>query len=227
MAEDRLAVGRIAGIAGPPGGPADAVQTAQRRVLAYTEIRVPFTVNRREIDDIQRGATDAELDDLDRAAHAAAITENRAVFHGWPAAGITGLVDASGYPRVTLGDDCQTYPTVVAQAVDRMRTRGIGGPYALAISPARYTRIVETTEHGGYLLVDHLTRVLGGDVIWSPGLDGALLLSQRGGDFVLAVGQDWSVGYTAHDAEYVQLYLEETLTFRAVEPDAVVVLAEA
>jgi uncharacterized linocin/CFP29 family protein len=225
--EDRLAVGRIAGIAGPPGGPADAVQTAQRRVLAYTEIRVPFTVNRREIDDIQRGATDAELDDLDRAAHAAAITENRAVFHGWPAAGITGLVDASGYPRVTLGDDCQTYPTVVAQAVDRMRTRGIGGPYALAISPARYTRIVETTEHGGYLLVDHLTRVLGGDVIWSPGLDGALLLSQRGGDFVLAVGQDWSVGYTAHDAEYVQLYLEETLTFRAVEPDAVVVLAEA
>ena len=78
-----------------------------------------------------------------------------------------------------------------------MRARGIGGPYALAISPARYTRIVETTEHGGYLLVDHLTRVLGGEVIWSPGLDGALLLSQRGGDFVLAVGQDWSVGYSA------------------------------
>jgi aminopeptidase-like protein len=74
--------------------------------------------------------------------------------------------------------------------------------------------------------VRSLARVLGGEVIWSPGLDGALLLSQRGGDFVLAVGQDWSVGYSSHDAEHVQLYLEETLTFRSIEPDAVIVLAE-
>ena len=52
------------------------------------------------------------------------------------------------------------------------------------------------------------------------------MLSQRGGDFLLAVGQDWSIGYTAHDAETVQLYLEETLTFRAIEPDAVIVLTD-
>jgi uncharacterized linocin/CFP29 family protein len=225
--EDRLSVGRVDRIAGPSGGSAAGeVQTAQRRILPYAEIRVPFTVSRREIDDIQRGATDADLDDLRRAARAAAVTENRAVFHGWSDAGISGLTDVSGYPATTLGEDCQTYPSVVAQAVDRMRGRGIGGPYALAISPSRYTRIVETTEHGGYLLVDHLTRVLGGEVIWAPGLDGALLLSQRGGDFLLSVGQDWSVGYTSHDAESVQLYLEETLTFRAIEPDAVTVLAD-
>ena len=223
--EDRLPVGRVEDIAQPAGG-SDGVQTAQRRVLPYTEIRVPFTVRRREIDDIQRGATDADLDDLRRAARAAAITENRAIFHGWSAAGIDGLAAVSGFPTATLGEDCQTYPAIVAQAVDRMRGKGIGGPYALAISPSRYTRIVETTEHGGYLLVDHLTRVLGGEVVWSPGLDGALLLSQRGGDFLLSVGQDWSVGYTAHDAESVQLYLEETLTFRAIEPDAVIVLAD-
>ena len=225
--EDRLSVGRVTDIAGPPGGSAAGeVQTSQRRILPYAEIRVPFTVSRREIDDIQRGATDADLDDLRRAALAAAITENRAVFHGWSDAGISGLTEVSGYPAATLGEDCQTYPTVVAQAVDRMRGKGIGGPYALAISPSLYTRIVETTEHGGYLLVDHLTRVLGGELIWAPGLDGALLLSQRGGDFLLSVGQDWSVGYTSHDAASVQLYLEETLTFRAIEPDAVTVLAD-
>lgn len=223
---DRLSIGRVNDIAGPPGGSTGEVQTAQRRILPYSEIRVPFTVGRREIDDIQRGATDADLDDLRRAARAAAVTENRAVFHGWSAAGIDGLTEVSGYPAGALGEDCQTYPSVVAQAVDRMRGRGIGGPYALVISPSRYTRIVETTEHGGYLLVDHLTRVLGGEVIWAPGLDGALLLSQRGGDFLLSVGQDWSVGYTSHDAESVQLYLEETLTFRAIEPDAVTVLAD-
>ena len=224
--EDRLSVGRTADIAGPPGGSVTAeVQTAQRRVLAYAEIKVPFTVSRREIDDIQRGATDAELDDLDRAAHAAALTENRAVFHGWPAAGITGSPTRPATRRPRWATTARPTRRSSRRPSTACARRGIGGPYALAISPARYTRIVETTEHGGYLLVDHLTRVLGGEVIWSPGLDGALVLSQRGGDFVLAVGQDWSVGYSAHDAETVQLYLEETLTFRAIEPDAVIVLA--
>ena len=191
------------------------MQTAQRRVLPYTEIRVPFTVRRREIDDIQRGATDADLDDLRRAARRPRRSPRTARSStGGPQRASTASPRCPAYPTATLGEDCQTYPAVVAQAVDRMRGKGIGGPYALAISPSRYTRIVETTEHGGYLLVDHLTRVLGGEVVWSPGLDGALLLSQRGGDFLLSVGQDWSVGYTAHDAESVQLYLEETLTFR-------------
>ena len=226
--EDRLSLGRTADIDGPAGGShAAEVRTAQRRVLSYAEIKVPFTVSRREVDDIQRGATDEDLDDLDRAVHVAAITENRAVFHGWPAAGITGIAEYSAYPSVPLVDECTTYPTFVAQAVDRMRARGVGGPYALALSPERYTRIVETTEHGGYLLVDHLMRVLSGDVVWAPGLDGAVVLSQRGGDFQLAVGQDWSIGYTAHDAETVQLYLEETLTFFPTERDAVVVMAES
>ena len=223
---DRLSVGRVTTIAGPRGGTAGSeVQTAQRRVLPYAEIRVPFTVRRREIDDIQRGATDADLDDLRRAARAAAITENRAVFHGWPDARIDGLTAVSGYPTVALGEDCQTYPAVVAQAVDRMRGKGIGGPYALAISPERYTRIVETTEHGGYLLLDHLKRILEGKIVWTPGLDGAVVVSERGGDFLLDVGQDMAIGYSDHDADAVHLYLEESLAFRVVEPDAAVALS--
>jgi uncharacterized linocin/CFP29 family protein len=181
-------------------------------------------VSRAEIDDIQRGAADAELDDLDRAARLAAEIENRAVFHGWPAAGIEGLASASPYPTVALGMECEGYPAVVAGAVDQLRRRGIEGPYALAIGPSGYTRIIETTEHGGYLLLDHLKRILGGSIVWSPGLDGALVVSERGGDFLLDVGQDLSIGYSTHDAGTVELYLEESFTFRAVEPDAAITL---
>jgi uncharacterized linocin/CFP29 family protein len=134
------------------------VQTAQRRVLPYTEIRVPFTVRRREIDDIQRGATDADLDDLRRAARGRGD-------HGEPrdlprVARTRASTASSRCPASDGRRSARTArPTrrIVAQAVDRMRGKGIGGPYALAISPSRYTRIVETTEHGGYLLVDHLT----------------------------------------------------------------------
>jgi uncharacterized linocin/CFP29 family protein len=94
----------------------------------------------------------------------------------------------------------------------------------LAIGPSGYTRIIETTEHGGYLLLDHLKRILGGSIVWSPGLDGALVVSERGGDFLLDVGQDLSIGYSTHDAGTVELYLEESFTFRVVEPDAAITL---
>jgi uncharacterized linocin/CFP29 family protein len=85
---------------------------------------------------------------------------------------------------------------------------------------------VQTTERGGYPLQQHLSRIIGGDIVWAPGLDGALVVSRRGGDFILEVGQDFSVGYTRHDAELVTLYLEESFNFRVIEPDAVVVLAD-
>ena len=52
-----------------------------------------------------------------------------------------------------------------------------------------------------------------GDIIWAPAIDGAFVLTTRGGDFDLQLGTDVSIGYTSHDAETVQLYLQETLTF--------------
>lgn len=224
---DALSLGRTVEIPTPPSGlVGDGVVARQRQVLPLAEYRVAFTVSRAEIDDIQRGSRNPELDDLARAAQVAAELENRAVLRGWSAAGIEGIAEASPYPRATLGDDCTAYPGIVAVAVDQLRQNGIEGPYALAISPAAYTAIVSTTEHGGYPLIEHLIRVLGGgSVVRSPGLDGALVISQRGGDFLLDVGQDISIGYSHHDAETVSLYLEESFTFLVAEPDAAVSLA--
>jgi uncharacterized linocin/CFP29 family protein len=55
-------------------------------------------------------------------------------------------------------------------------------------------------------------------------VDGAVVLSQRGGDFLFESGEDLSIGYESHDAEAVQLYLVESFTFRAVTPEAAVAL---
>jgi uncharacterized linocin/CFP29 family protein len=222
-------LGRIRQFAGSPSGSAsdsgiEGVHAVAREVLPVVELRVPFEVSRNEVAAVERGALDSDWPDLERAARQLALAENRAVFTGWPEAGVTGISQASTHGSWSLGEDVQEYPKLVARAVDRLRCAGIAGPYALAISPEGYTRIVETTEHGGYPLFDHLPHILGGPVVWAPGVDGAIVLSQRGGDFLFDSGQDISIGYASHDGESVELYLEETFTFRVVEPDAAIAL---
>jgi uncharacterized linocin/CFP29 family protein len=204
-------------------GPAELVSASQRQVLPLVELRTEFTVSRSELDNVDRGATDIDFDDLDRAAKRIALVENRAVFGGYPHGGIKGIRPASSNTAITLDADYGKYPVSVSMAVNQLMENGIGGPYGLAIGPAGYTGIIETTEQGD-LLLDHLRQILGGQVVWAPGVEGAIVLSLRGGDFVLDVGQDLSIGYLDHTAEAVRLYFEESLTFRVLQPDASVCL---
>lgn len=214
-------LGRIRRLDGASTG---GEQVAQRVILPVTEFRIPFTVSRAELDNAARGADDLDFGDLERAASRAAECENIALLHGWAGAGVTGITAAASHRDLKLGEDASTYPHTVALAVGALRGAGIEGPYALAIGPAGYQRIVESTESGGLPLLEHLCGILGGDVVWAPGVDGAVVLTQRGGDFALEVGQDFAVGYTGYNAETVQLYLEVSFTFRVVEPDAAVAL---
>jgi uncharacterized linocin/CFP29 family protein len=209
-----------------PDAPVGDVSAVQRRVLPTVELRASFSVARSELEDADRGAGDIDLDALDEAAHRMARAENCAVFHGWESAGIAGIADASTHDAVALGDDCQSYPRHVAGAVEALLCVGVGGPYGLALGPEAYTAVLETTEHGGYLLLDHLRKIIGGPVVWAPGVRGAVLVSQRGGDFVLEVGEDLSIGYDSHDAEAIQLYLLESFTFRVLTADAAVALTQ-
>jgi len=204
--------------------PADGVRAEQRRLLAMVELYAPFSVARSELRDADRGALDADLAALDEAARRIATAENRAVFHGWQDAGISGIAEASTHEAIPLGEDCERYPRLVARAVQALLYAGVGGPYGLALGPDAYTRVLETTEHGGYPLFDHLRKIIGGPLVWAPGVRGAVVVSQRGGDFVLEVGEDLSVGYDRHDADAVELYLVESLTFRVLTSDAAVAL---
>jgi uncharacterized linocin/CFP29 family protein len=207
------------------GAPADGVAAVQRRVLPVVELRAPFALSRAELSDADRGAQDVDLSALDDAAHRLATAENRAVFHGFETAGITGIAEASLHDPIALSDDCATYPRHVARAVEALLRAGIAGPYGLALGPEPYTRVLETTEHGGYPLLDHLRKIIGGPLVWAPGVNGAVVVSQRGGDFLLEVGEDLSIGYASHDADTLQLYLVESLTFRVATAEAAVTLS--
>jgi uncharacterized linocin/CFP29 family protein len=204
------------------------VGARRRRVLPVVELRAPFTVSRSELDDLERGADDIDLDALDEAARRIAHAENVAVFHGWSEAGIRGIAEACTHPAVELSSDFNAYSRHTAEAVETLLRNGIGGPYALALGPDQYTGVIQSTEHGGYPLFDHLKKILaGGPIVWAPGVRGAVVVSLRGGDFLFESGQDLSIGYDHHDADLVHLYLEESFTFRVATPEAACFLTPA
>jgi len=216
-------LGRVDPLGDAPAG----VDAAIRMMQPLAELRTPFELSRRELEAIDRGSRDYDLQVVIDAARQAASAEDAAVFHGYAAAGIAGISQSTPHAPVVIGDDYNQYPGTVARALATLQAAGIAGPFAIALGPRCYTGVIETTEHGGYPVLEHIRLILGGPMVWAPAVDGAIVVSLRGGDFQLTCGQDFSIGYLDHDADSVRLYLEESMTFRALSPDAGVALVYA
>jgi len=215
-------VGRVRALDASPGTSAPAVRASIRVVQPLVELRAPFTLSRAELEDVGRGADDPDLDRVVQAATQIARAEDQLVFHGFAAAGVQGVCERSPHPPLHVPDAYESYPTVVADAVRVLRTAGVDGPYAIALGPRCWTGLVQAMGRGGYPVLEVVRQVVGGSVVWAPAVDGAVVLSTRGGDFTLTVGQDLSIGYTRHTDTTVDLYLLESLTFRVLAPEAAV-----
>jgi uncharacterized linocin/CFP29 family protein len=203
--------------------PTDGVVTHLRASKPLVRLRVPFTLSRYEIDNVERGSQDSDWDPIKAAAKKLAFVEDRAIFEGYAAASIDGIRSASSNTPVTLPEDPRDMPDAISQALTALRLAGVDGPYSVLLSADVYTKVSETTEHG-YPIREHLNRLVGGDIIWAPAIDGAMVLTTRGGDFDLQLGTDVAIGYTSHDTDTVQLYLQETMTFLCYTAEASVCL---
>jgi uncharacterized linocin/CFP29 family protein len=214
-----IGTGHLVDVA-PPG---DGVVAHLRESKPLVRLRVPFTVARSAIDDVERGSQDSDWDPVKDAAKKLAFVEDRAIFEGYKDAAIQGIRAASSNPALALPGDPREMPDVIAQALSELRLAGVDGPYSVLLSADVYTKVSETTEHG-YPIREHLNRLVDGDIIWAPAIDGAFVLSTRGGDFDLQLGSDVSIDYLSHDADTVALYLEETMTFLCYTAEASVAL---
>jgi uncharacterized linocin/CFP29 family protein len=201
----------------------EGVSVLKRDVLPLVEIRADFELAQAELRAADRGADDADLAALDRAAQQIARAENVAVFHGFAGATV-GIAEASPHEPAELGEAADAYPRRIAGAVEQLLCSGVAGPYGLALGRDQYRQVIETAEHGGYPLLDHLRKILEGPIVWAPGVNGAIVLSMRGGDFKLECGQDLAIGYESHDGQVVRLYIEESFSFHVATPEAAVAL---
>ena len=204
--------------------PTDGVVAHLRASKPLVRLRVPFTLSRSEIDDVERGSQDSDWDPVKAAAKKLAFVEDRAIFEGYAEASIEGIRSASSNKALTLPEDPRDMPDAISQALTALRLAGVDGPYSVLLAADVYTKVSEKTEHG-YPIREHLNRLVKGDIIWAPAIDGAFVLSTRGGDFDLQLGTDVSIGYSSHDADTVQLYLQETLTFVCYTAEASVALS--
>ena len=203
--------------------PGDGILARQREVRALVELRVPFDLDRQQIDDVERGANDSDWQPAKDAAERLALAEDRAIFEGYSGAGIEGIRQGTSNPVLTLPADVRRYPDAIAQALSQLRLVGVNGPYCAVLGAAAYTGLSETSDHG-YPVLDHVKRLLDGKIIWAPAIAGAFVLTTRGGDFGLYLGQDISIGYLSHTDTVVRLYLQETFTFLLLTTEAAVAL---
>ena len=204
--------------------PSEGILARQREVKELVELRVPFELTREAIDDVDRGSEDSDWQPAKDAAKTIAFAEDRAVFNGYPAANIQGIREGTSNPIMTLPAEVRDYPDAVAQALSQLRLVGVNGPYSVLLGAKAYTELAETRDHG-YPVLEHVKRIVDGDIIWAPAIEGAFVLTTRGGDFELNLGQDVSIGYLSHTDAAVRLYLQETFTFRLLTGEASVVLA--
>jgi len=206
---------------------ADGVDACLRLVQPLVELRTRFTMARSELDSIDRGGKAPDFGVVIEAARRAARAEDHLIFNGFGPGHIDGMTARSPHDPIIIDEDYEQFPRAVAVAIAMLRAAGVDGPFGLALGPRCYTSVIETTQRGGYPLLEQLRLITGGPLVWAPAVDGSLVLSMRGGDFELVCGEDFSIGYGSHDSEAVVLFIEESLTFRAHTPEAAVVLAHS
>lgn len=222
-----LAGRRVADVHGPAGTalaavgtghqrtieqPGDGVIAQQREARSVVELRVPFELDRQMVDDVERGANDSDWQPAKDAARKLAFAEDRTIFEGYDAAGIIGVRQGTSNPQKALPADVREYPQAFAQALSQLRLVGVNGPYSIVLGADAYTELAETSDHG-YPVLEHVKRLVEGKIIWAPAIEGAFIVTTRGGDLDFHLGQDASIGYLSHTDTRVRLYLQESFTF--------------
>ncbi len=215
-----VATGHLVSIASP----AEGVAANQHEVKPLVELRVAFELSRQAIDDVERGAEDSNWQPAKDTARTLAFAEDRAIFDGYQAANIQGIRQGTSNPVKNLPEDIRDYPDAIAEALNQLRLVGVNGPYAVTLGAAEYTGLAETRDYG-YPVLEHVKRIIDSNIVLAPALGGAFVLSTRGGDFELTIGQDISIGYLSHTDAAVRLYLQESFTFRVLTSEASVVLS--
>ena len=193
-----------------------------REVLPFIEIRKPFELDLWELDNIERGAKDADLSPLEEAVMEVAFFEEKVIYEGFDTIHVEGIEKSALADPVDIPQNTNAFLKELGNQIIHLSQNAVEGPYSLIINKTEWLELVKLSE--GYPILTQLKEILGGQVIINQSNEHSYLVSERGGDFELVLGQDFTLGYDSHDTRYVKLYLTASFTFRVLSPEAIVVL---
>lgn len=203
----------------PENQPESGVKYGIHQVQPLIETRIPFELDIWELDNIVRGAKDIELQSVVDAARKIALFEEEAVYNGFKEGVICGIAEAVEHDALPVTETPQGFLESLFQGVTVLNQASVSGPYALVVNPDIWAIMTGSTQ--GYPLTKRVEEIIGGAIIPCPAIDDAFLISLRGGDLALILGQDFSIGYEAHDGKTVRLFLTESFTFRVLDPSVI------
>lgn len=162
-------------------------------VQPLVETRVTFEMDLWELDNVIRGAKDLRLEPVIEAANKIAEFEENAVYNGFDPACIAGLSQAGSGQTVSLSaSKAGDIMAGLSEAEMFFNKNAIEGPFVLVAGPQLWQSIEVLGE--GYPLKKRVSSLADGGTIFSPYIDGGFLVSSRGGDLELTLGQDVSIG---------------------------------
>jgi len=190
-------------------------------VLLLTELRADFQLPWADIDIFERVGPTLESHSIEEAARETALAEDALVFFGSSMS--PGLLTHPATSRVALSDWSMPGRVVtdMLAAVQTLDTLGVKGPYEAVLSSQHYYSYLRQTGEGGAYPAAKQLGIIIAKVHHSPAIDGGVLFSTRGGDFLITVGGDFTVGYRWHDDTAVHLFCVETLAAQLLTPEAV------
>jgi len=197
-----------------------------REFLPFVETRKSFELDIWELDNLSRGAKDIELESLEKAAKEIALFEDNAIYKGFAEGQIKGVENSASRTPVKIPDDPNEFLKSIGSEVIKMKKDGIEEPYSLVINEKKWQDLINLSK--GYPILKQLEEIIKGKIVLnhSNNNSNSLLVSERGDDFELTLGQDISIGYESHTNKKVKLFFSETFTFRVLTPEAVSILKE-
>ncbi|MBN1332677.1 MAG: bacteriocin family protein [Synergistales bacterium] len=202
----------------PKEGTKDEVRFGIHQVMPLVESRAFFELDVWELDNITRGSKNPDLGPLEEAVRKIALFEEKAIYQGMEEACILGISQVS--TESSLKGTLEKLLDTLTKAVIDLQKKSVEGPYALIADQSLWQYILARS--GGYPLKKSIETLLDGGIILSPNLEGSYVVSMRGGDMEMVLGQDFSIGYHSGNKEKVKLFITESFTFRVVNPEAIV-----
>lgn len=205
---------------------AEPVRAKITRQLPLATVEQDFAISVRDLEAFNAGQP-FDVAPVAAAASLCAAAEDRLIFHGDPAAGLEGLLTATGRQTAPLGDWATEGRAMadVAAAVALLVSAGFYGPYTVVVSPRRFAQLQHIEGRSGVMAAE-LVEKLAGALYLSPAVpDGqALVIAPQAQHVDLAVGQDMVTAYLETASMEHRFRVMETLALRIKQPAAICML---